>query len=629
MPMVPCPAITSGSSKGCTKVAGCRPWQACGVGLARRNRNRRHEHAPPRRRLGRAPRRSLMRRGHRHDDDRAQAQALRRQRHARRGCRLKPRSRRGDAAPRPCAPSCCGAAQLEGEHRWLSSRLSTPRWCAQTAAARVPVVLARHVVDARGEDASGEVVDGARRGLAFRLPAPAPCPPITAGTSPRKRSTAARSLGRWPRAGRRPARPTAVTSCPCSRWRSVPQRACVPRWRCRVRDGFESGQAIRCWLTVAGAGRRAVAAARCKRSAPLQATSCVLAQRLARLVILFEWRRQLRRSDPSALHVDRGTAPDHHAGASPSAALGAAVPRRRPQPDPAINPTSPTPTWCRARLLLQLTSGAGDDDPPRHQRHAGMRRERQHLRLVPRRASARGDRTAARPRFSCATTAPSARCSWAPRRFLLSAPTPRGDDLLAGASRPSPPIGLRFGGRRRLRARTAGTSPALHRRQHAHGGQRRRGANREFWNASYETACERDRCRERARSRPSSLGSVWFTSPALSWAGPGCCRTASLDAVATQRLMLTDPNDPAARDWRWRLTLAAAGRLAVLLRRRHHTLSVSNQNFAAGPLATPTATWSAASGTTDAAAVVVHNPVVPEPRGPSAGQRPSGRGAGV
>ena len=111
--------------------------------------------------------------------------------------------------------------------------------------------------------------------------------------------------------------------------------------------------------------------------------------------------------------------------------------------------------------------------------------------------------------------------------------------------------------------------------------------NRAFWNASFETACERDRRANGLDPALCSLGSVWY--PYLSGAAAGLhlkllLQNSTLDAVATERLMLTDPDDPAREAWRCAMT-ASLRQAAWLFSSGdvYHTLSVSNQNFAAGP----------------------------------------------
>ena len=79
MPTVPWPAMTSGSSNGCTKVMPSRFCSSSGPGRRRRSCRRA---APPRRR---APAHGVdlhARRGHRHHDDGAAAQAFGAQCHA-------------------------------------------------------------------------------------------------------------------------------------------------------------------------------------------------------------------------------------------------------------------------------------------------------------------------------------------------------------------------------------------------------------------------------------------------------------------------------------------------------------------------------------------------------------------
>lgn len=111
--------------------------------------------------------------------------------------------------------------------------------------------------------------------------------------------------------------------------------------------------------------------------------------------------------------------------------------------------------------------------------------------------------------------------------------------------------------------------------------------NRLFWNANFETACERDRIGHGLDPALCSFGSVWFGY--LTGAAPGLglkvlLQNSTLDAVATTRLVLTDPNDPARNAWRCAMTtslltapwLFSSGDV-------YHTISTSNQYFNAGP----------------------------------------------
>ena len=154
MPIVPCPAITSGSSYGCTNVARALLLQRERLRVGIRVRVAVQHDL----RAARLDRRDLdVRRRHRHDDRRLAAEASApRARHPARGCPPTPRSRRARArAGGQVRHLVVRAAQLEREHAAAGPRASAARGCRRRARQRRRELerrLDRDVVDLRGQD---------------------------------------------------------------------------------------------------------------------------------------------------------------------------------------------------------------------------------------------------------------------------------------------------------------------------------------------------------------------------------------------------------------------------------------------------------------------------------------------
>ena len=280
-----------------------------------------------------------------------------------------------------------------------------------------------------------------------------------------------------------------------------------PRWPMPFADGFESRQGDPgCWLTVlaqVGAGRRHFAGYELRPS-PSGSHDWV---------ILFEGGGSC--DDLTLPCVDRGTAPDHHAGAAQRrwrrcSTAASSTPTLR-----SIR-TSPTPTWCSS-TTVPATSGAGDDDPPRHQRHAGMRCERQHLRLVlSGRLNARAAIESLQRDHGLRDDGTSACCSGTSAGgFGLSA---NAEAMTRHRCRPSPHDGLRFvidGGYVLTAGTNLGTSSAPARSRRSTSSRRRTAA---FWERHYRNGLVSAIAANGPRSGPVQLGrSTSTTGPVPGW----------------------------------------------------------------------------------------------------------------
>ena len=154
MPIVPWPAITSGSSKGCIEGELAPRSPGLRRGPARRNRNRRAARCHRVAAVGAHGVDLHLRRGHRHDDDRAQAPGAGRRPRPGRGCRLKPRSpRRRCAASRRTILLQRRQRSLEGEHRLHCPALELHRRAGARRQQRGSVA-ARHIRRAAVRDAA-------------------------------------------------------------------------------------------------------------------------------------------------------------------------------------------------------------------------------------------------------------------------------------------------------------------------------------------------------------------------------------------------------------------------------------------------------------------------------------------
>ncbi|HEY6940799.1 pectin acetylesterase-family hydrolase [Dokdonella sp.] len=111
--------------------------------------------------------------------------------------------------------------------------------------------------------------------------------------------------------------------------------------------------------------------------------------------------------------------------------------------------------------------------------------------------------------------------------------------------------------------------------------------NRAFWRANFETYCESDRIPQGLDPALCTFGDVYYPYLTSVTDGLGLdvlIQNSTLDAVATSRLHLTDPQDPAREAWRCAMT-AALQQVPWLFSSGdvYHTLSVSNTMFDAGP----------------------------------------------
>lgn len=115
---------------------------------------------------------------------------------------------------------------------------------------------------------------------------------------------------------------------------------------------------------------------------------------------------------------------------------------------------------------------------------------------------------------------------------------------------------------------------------------------RAFWRGEFETYCERDRTANGLDPTLCPFGPIWF--PYLTSASNGLgldvmIQNSTLDAIATTRLDLLDPSDPAREQWRCDMTAALT--VAPWLFSSgdvYHTLSNGNDTFVTGPPGGPT-----------------------------------------
>lgn len=116
--------------------------------------------------------------------------------------------------------------------------------------------------------------------------------------------------------------------------------------------------------------------------------------------------------------------------------------------------------------------------------------------------------------------------------------------------------------------------------------------NRAFWRANFETYCEADRIQHGLDPALCTFGTVYYPYLTSGTHGLGLdvlIQNSTLDAVATTRLDLTDPQDPAREAWRCAMTdalldapwLFSSGDV-------YHTLSVNDSSFDSGPPGGPT-----------------------------------------